>query len=376
MYTNMSTARHALRLGLLAMLPAIGFPSLATAQDPPPLTKIRGVTITATPLPPGPNIMVGVVRDTAGIPIPGAEVIIPDLRLRLITNGEGIFRFDNVRKGKHTMRARKIGFTPQIREFRVDTAGGVAEFALVPVTTSLAPVIAWSDRPGISGVVGDTSFQPIPGAVVRLLGGGLETETDSSGRFYLPARGGSHVLRITKPGYDYKLVSVAFPRDSGRRVTAWLNDVTHLPTVREVHNMDDLRERIAWTKPQHRVLFTHDQLETVGSEWAYDAIATASSRFNAKEAYSRDCMVVVNGGPSITNLKYLTVDEIESIEIYGAASAPAMPTPVRRATRGPTSLANPGRGTIATPSSSMSNTNRAAMENGTRNCPTMYVWLR
>ena len=209
MYTNLSTARHALRLGTIAGLLTIGSPQLTAAQDPPPLAKIRGVTVTATPLPAGPNIMVGVVRDTAGIPIPGAEVIIPDLKLRLIANGDGIFRFDGVRKGKHTMRARKIGFAPQIREFSLGSEGGVAEFELVPVTKALPPIVAWSDRPGISGVVGDTAFQPIAGAFVRLVGEGQHAETDSAGRFYFPARGGTHSLSISKPGYDPKLVSVS-----------------------------------------------------------------------------------------------------------------------------------------------------------------------
>src|SRR4051812_2814253 len=183
MYTNLSTVRHALRLGFPVLLLTIGSSNLL-AQDPPPLTRIRGVTVTATPLPAGPNVMVGVVRDTAGFPIPGAEVIIPDLKLRLLANGEGIFRFEGVRNGKHVMRARKVGYAPQVREFALDSAGGVAEFELVPVTTSLAPVVAWSDRPGISGVVADTAFQPIAGAFVRLLGEGQHAETDSAGRYY------------------------------------------------------------------------------------------------------------------------------------------------------------------------------------------------
>jgi hypothetical protein len=375
MYTNLSTVRHALQLGIPALLLTIGSSNLL-AQDPPPLTKIRGVTVTAAPLPAGPNIMVGVVRDTAGIPIPGAEVIIPDLKLRLLANAEGIFRFEGVRTGKHTMRARKVGFAPQVREFALDSAGGVAEFELVPVTTSLAPVVAWSERPGISGVVADTAFHPIAGAFVRLLGEGQHAETDSAGRYYFPAKGGTHSLSISKPGYDPKLVSVNYPADSGRRITTWLNDVTHTPDVFERQALDSLRFRIAWVKPQEGKIFSHQQLEDLGSPWVYDAVQTTGSKFNYRQLFDRDCKAIVNGGRGIADLSHLTVDEVESIEIYGARSAPAAPT--GRRTNAPTSIMNGSRGKIATPGSAASSpmTARAAMANGTRNCPTIYVWLR
>lgn len=378
MYTILSTARHALRLAIPATLLAIGSPRVLLAQDPPPLVKIKGVNVTATPLPAGPNIMIGVVRDTAGFPVPGAEVIIPDLKLRLLSNNDGIFRFEGVRKGKHTMRARKVGFAPQIREFALDSAGGVAEFELVPITTSLAPIVAWSERPGISGVVGDTAFKPIAGAFVRLLGEGQHTETDSMGRFYFPAKGGTHSLSISKPGYDPKLVSVSYPADSGRRVTAWLNDVTHTPTVLERQALDSLRSRIAWEKPQNGKVFSHQQLEDLGSPWLYDAVQTTGSKFNYRELYDRDCMAVVNGGPGIANLAHLTVDEVESIEIYRTRSEPAAPTGRRSGVVAPTSIMNAGRRTITTPGSTAPSpmTARAAIENGARNCPMIYVWLR
>ena len=368
MYTNLSTARHALRLGIFAALLTIGSPRFLLAQDPPP-TKLPGMISSATPLP-GARIMIGVVRDTAGMPIPGAEVIIPGLSKRLVANGDGIFRFDDVPKGKHTMRARKLGYAPQIREFTVDTAGGIAEFELLPLARALPAVVSTSELPGISGIVGDTAFESVAGVVVRALGGGLHTTSDSSGRFYLPAKGGSHLVRFTKPGFVDKLVSVTYPADSGRRMLVWLQPMTRNLGMREFHNFDDLQQRIAETKPMNRRVFTHEQLEKFGSEWVYDAVQSAASLFNSREPYSRDCMVIVNGGPSITNLAHLTVDEVESVEIYGNGSD------IRRGTPGTVTIATRGR-PMATRQLSISNTNRAVIENGTRACPSaVYVWLR
>ena len=367
MYTILSTARHALRLAIPATLLTIGSPRVLLAQDPP--TRLPAIISTATPLP-GARIMLGIVRDTAGFPIPGAEVIIPGLAKRLVANGDGVFRFDDVPKGRHTMRARKLGYAPQVREFTVDTAGGIAEFELLPLARALPPVVSSSDRPGISGIVGDTAFESIADVVVRAVGGGLHTISDSSGRFYIPAGGGSHLVRFTKPGYVDKLVSVTFPSDSGRRIMVWMQPLTRDIPLREFHNFDDLGERVSQTKPQNRLIYTHDQLEKFGSEWVYDAVQSAASRFNSREQYSRDCMVIVNGGPSITNLSHLTVDEVESVEIYGAGSD------IRRGTPGTVTLGARGRPTPRG-QPSMSNANRAVIENGTRACPpAVYVWLR
>lgn len=325
------------------------------------------MVVTATPMP-GPKIMVGVVRDTAGNRIPGAEIIIPGYARKLYSNAEGIFRFEDVPRGKHKMRARKIGYAPQIREFKLGDEGGVAEFELVPMPRALPAIVSSADRLGISGVVGDTAFQAVPEASVRLLGNGKEASTDSLSGFYLPAEPGKYMVRITKRGFIDKLVSVTVPTDSGRRITAWLQPRTLPIPVREAHNIDDLQTRIAWTKPSDHLYYTHEDLVKFGSEWVYDAVASAWSRFPMREQYSRDCMVVVNGGPSIANLAYLTVDEVESVEIYGNGS--------------------PGRGTpetvglgyrgelVHTSPVARSNRDRAAFENRTRTCPTVYVWLR
>jgi hypothetical protein len=369
MYTKVSTARHALRLGISALLLTFGSPRIALGQDPP--TKLPGMVVTATPMP-GAKIMAGVVRDTAGFPIPGAEVLIPGFERRLIANAEGSFRFDGVPKGKHVMRARKIGYAPQVREFVVGDEGGIAEFELLPVAKALPAMVTSAERPGISGIVGDTSYASIPLAAVRLLGNGKQTLTDSSGAFYLPAEPGKHVVSIKKPGFMDKIVSVTVPKDSGRRIMAWLQPRIAPVPVREAHNIDDMQTRLAWVKPSDRLYYTHEDLERFGSEWIYDAVQSAWSRDIVppkREQYSRDCMVVVNGGPAITNLAHLTVDEVETVEIYVNGSS-------GRGTPGTKQLGFRGKTNSSAPAS-YSNLDRYYNENGARVCPrAVYVWLR
>lgn len=328
------------------------------------------MVVTATPMP-GPRIMVGIVRDTAGNPIAGAEVIIPGFARKLYSNADGTFRFEGIPGGKHRMRARKIGFAPQVREFDLGEEGGVAEFDLVPMARALPAMVSAVDRLGISGVVGDTAYEAVPRAVVRLLANGMQTETDSLGAFHLAARPGRYLVSITKPGFADKIVGVTVPGDSGRRVSVWLQPRPGPVPIREVHNVDDLQTRLAWTKPTDMLYYTHEDLVKRGSEWVYDAVQSAWSRSHPppREPYSRDCMVVVNGGPSVTNLAYLTVDEVESVEIHVNGGS-------TRGRVGTTALGKRGQKVTVSPAS-YSNLDRYAFENGTRVCPSaVYVWLR
>lgn len=332
---------------------------MAAAQDP---VRLPTVVVTA-PAMPGPRILTGVVRDTGGIEIDGVEIIIPGLRRHVYSNADGIFRFDDIPKGKHTIRARKFGYAPQIREFVVDTAGGLAEFELLPIPRALPPMVTSAERGGLSGVVGDTAFQTLPGAFVRLLGGsGMHTETDSLGTFFMPVEAGTYMVSISKPGFTDRVVGVTIPRDSGRRIQAWLQPQVGKIPVREFHNIDDLRFRLAWRSKTQSTLYTRADFERLEFRTVYDAVNSTHAK-NLSTQYSYDCNAMVNGGPATTSIAWLSLDEVETLEIYPAGHQ--IRTTVARDR--PNSQSRP---------SSLSNTNRANIQNSTRICPTIYVWLR
>src|SRR6185369_5214901 len=118
---------------------------------------------------------------------------------------DGSFRFEDVKPGTYSMRARKIGFHPQAQDIVVDDSGGVAVFALLAAVRALPPSITSAERGGLSGRVGDTSFQAIPNALVRVMGHQDWTKTDSGGTFFMPLKAGSYLVSVTRDGFDYKL---------------------------------------------------------------------------------------------------------------------------------------------------------------------------
>jgi hypothetical protein len=327
------------------------------AQQP---TRLPAVVVNAAVEHPGPRKIGGIVRDTMATPLDSVEVGIVSLQRRVFTKPDGTFLFTDVAPGKYKVRARKIGYAPQVREMIVDSTGGADAFALVPLAYLLRPVVTTVARGGLSGVVGDTSFNALPGADIQLLGHDAHTMTDSTGSFYMPVRAGSYVVRVREPGYADRLVSVIVPADSGERIRVTLAPPSRAPTIRQVHNVDDLAQRLAWRSTIHSRVYTHAELERMSIEWIHEAVQKGFREIHTGPpgTLDRDCLAVVNGGPDVTEIDNLTVDDVETVEIYDM-TAPPRPTRRRPIPRMPPS-----------------NTDRAVIGNGTKACAFVYVWLR
>ena len=346
----------------------------ALAQQP---TRLPPVVVSGVPDLPGPRRIAGIVRDTFAIPLDSVEISIAKLQRRLFSKSDGTFRFENVAPGEYEVRARRIGFAPQIRTLKVDTAGGSVAFMLVPIPQVLRPVVTTVSRGGLSGVVGDTAFNALAGAEVKVLGHGLYALTDSSGAFYIPLRAGSYTVSVRQPGFDYRLVSVIVPPDSGQRIRVTLGPLTRKPSHREAHNVDDLGERLAWRDRANSRVYTRADMKQMGIEWVYDAVMIGFGEIHSgREGWiDKDCEVAKNGGPETVTLSSLTVDDVESVEIYNGSSPPrpvaqsGRPAPPRPGVPSP-------RSRLAIESVPLSNTELMGWRNKTKACTIVYVWLR
>ena len=89
----------------------------------------------------GTSMVLGVVRDTAGRPLAGVHVSAVGTRYAVYTNGDGRFALPPVPAGAQMVRARRIGYSPEIATMAL-AAGDTAdlEFTLARVQ-ELAPVI-------------------------------------------------------------------------------------------------------------------------------------------------------------------------------------------------------------------------------------------
>ena len=183
---------------------------------------------------------------------------------------------------------------------------------------------------------------------------------DSTGSFYIPIKAGSYLVAVKDPGFADRLVSVIVPPDSGERIRVTLAPPTRPPTVREVHNFDDLGQRLAWRNTQHSRVYTHAELVAMNIDWVHDAVQRGFREVHSGPPglLDSDCSAVVNGGPDVVPIGKLTTDDIETVEIYDGG--PSRPTSRRPIARMP-----------------MSNTERASFANFAKPCASLvYVWLR
>lgn len=206
----------------------------------------------------------GIVRDTAGAPLGGAEVVLG--QRQTTTSPSGAFRIDSLRPGQYAITIRLVGYNP-VRSRVVVTATEPTEmeYFMIGAPQLLTPIVVESRRTGIYGAVGDTSFKAAVGARVQVSGAmGGEARTDSMGRFAFPAADhGVYMVRVTYPGYSERRFTVELKRGEGRELGVMLTRAAHAPSALEEGALRDLGARLTAGIARERM--TSKQLERHGS---------------------------------------------------------------------------------------------------------------
>lgn len=201
----------------------------------------------------------GVVRDTSGAPLVGAEVVLGQRRTE--TGPQGLFRIDSLRPGQYSLTVRLVGYTPvRSRVAVVAVEPTQVEYFLVRAPYLLPTMVVAANRTGLYGAVGDTAFQAIHGARV-LVGGehGGEVRTDSAGRFAFPLLdGGQYMVRVTFPGYTERRFMVQLKRGEGRELGVLLAPSPDAPSRADEVALVDLGKRLALGLERERL--TTEQL--------------------------------------------------------------------------------------------------------------------
>jgi hypothetical protein len=55
----------------------------------------------------------GTIKDSAGVPVPGVEVVLLQMRSAVYSDSLGVFRFANIPSGKRQLHFRRLGFSPK-----------------------------------------------------------------------------------------------------------------------------------------------------------------------------------------------------------------------------------------------------------------------
>jgi hypothetical protein len=300
--------------------------------------------------------IVGTVMDTSHQVLENVTVGINKPRRQAKTNAQGRFTLTDLDTGTYEVSVYKIGYETAVQAYVVADTGGIARFCLIPEPRELPAIIASAKRLGLSGVIGDSNYNALEGAEVRVMGAGLHTLTDSTGAFHLAVPKGTYPVWISKPGFARKMVSVTIPADSGRDIAVWLG--SPLPDANAVAaKIDDMRNRILWARPNRSALISAEQIAR--SSASLNGILLARAKAPVRE----DCLAHIDGNPrSGIPLYMIDKDDVLMMEIYLAGSPRTAPTSIHPAgSQGGKSI------TVGTQSS--------GPPSGSQ-CGSIWVWLK
>ena len=161
----------------------------------------------------------GTVRSEADrTPLAGATVELSSARFtrRLRTDEGGRFRFGTVPVGTYRLSVLRLGYAPLSRQVSVVDADAELDVTLIPDARTLGAIVTQANVTAVFGGIGAAGLtrnaageRPLDiarGARVQVLGSGAETETDSTGRFF---------LEVKKPGTLSRARDGPRPRPAG-----------------------------------------------------------------------------------------------------------------------------------------------------------------
>lgn len=226
-----------MRLPLLAALLLLAAAPLAAQRDTPARLS-------------------GVVRDSLGDPIAGADVQLVGTRAGARAGADGHFVLERVPPGEHVIRFRHLGYSSVEVDWSAQPGQGVElSVRLDALPRGLDPVIvrareerAPSGRSLISGVVVDSAGEPVPQAIVSLVGAGRTTMTTGEGGFvFRRLADGDYVVRVRRVGWAPTTHHLRLERDDERQVTLRMHRLgQQLDTVRVVERSGFGGDEIAY----------------------------------------------------------------------------------------------------------------------------------
>jgi len=264
--------------------------------------------------------ILGVVRDTAGLPLPGIDVLLLSPRRAASTDAQGRFRLDSVPNGERHLLVRRIGYLPVHPSVRVPQAeNDTLHVTLLPAPQLLPTLIVEAERPGVRGVVGDSGYHALPGTLVELLGARIADTTDERGRFAFDnLRQGHYVLRVSRVGFVARLLAIDLEK-KGQEYSIFLTE--YHPGSFDWANTNDaasalseLATRLAMEPRRNRM--TRQELEVYGTASLCE-IPRLRSLFRDRRGRARgDPSVLLHGTDWIKNASLCgwSADELDLLE--------------------------------------------------------------
>jgi hypothetical protein len=313
----------------------LAFVLIATAaggQTPAPAAQIASSSLSGT------------VRNIAGAPLADVNVTLLGESAATRTDSGGNFALRDVSPVSHTVLFRRIGYGSVEYRWIAKPDGAVRiQIVMTPIAQQLNRVIV--EAPGtsrkrgtssIGGTVIDTAGRAVSGADIRVLGSGMSTVTDSTGRFeFQTLAAGSYIVRARRQGLTSVNYIMQIADDDARGITLKMHVLPRKSSSRDGASDSgygvsdggfdafDRRERIASTivvlGPGDLFRASGASLEFVLQQYLPAAL-TAGRRTSAVatgmgSADDGDCLLIDGRRAMYQPLRTFTAREVQLVEV-------------------------------------------------------------
>ncbi len=275
---------------------------------------------------PTPAVLNGTVRDADGRPIPDVMVDISPGRRHFTTDTRGHFHVDKLPLDSLVMIVRRVGLVPQTYDMNLMAGQNEMNITMEQVPQVLDAVRNQTEQTGLFGVVGDTAFDLVPGALVSTVVRQATTGTNEKGQFFFdPVSPGADMVDVRKLGFRPRMVSFTIPPKGGQRLAIWLTPLPSglderalkrlsAPSFAIQHELFNFGMRRRWASSGQSMFAPRDVLSKYANNKQADEALRFLPRFNGVHAEDIDC-VMVDGTWAGGTVDRYTTNEMESLEI-------------------------------------------------------------
>ncbi len=262
-------------------------------------------------------------------PLSGATVELSSARFtrRLRTDDGGQFRFGSIPAGSYRLNVLRLGYAPLTRQVAVADDDAELRITLEPDARALGAIVTKANVTAIFGGIGaaglsrnasgERGLAAVPGARVQVLGSGVETETDSVGRFFLEVgKPGRYLVRATSPGLVPQVYPVDVPKNKAVDASRLLDSARVEQAERPEYLWKEMDKRLG-LRSFNTAVVTGDEVREYGGT-LYTALQRSSGvTSRGLRLTGAECVFVDGIHRPFFKLDAIRPEEVEAIEVYG-----------------------------------------------------------
>lgn len=278
----------------------------------------------------GTRIIRGSVANAAdNAPLSGATVELSSTRFtrRLRTDESGQFRFGTIPTGSYRLSVLRLGFAPLSQQVTVADADADLRIQLQPDARTLGAIVTKANVTAIYGGIGaaglsrnsagERPLTAVAGARVQVLGSGVETETDSVGRFFLEVgKAGRYLVRATSPGLVPQVYPVDVEKNKAVDASRLLDSARAMQGERPEYLWKEMDKRLD-LRGANSAIVTGDEVREYGGSLTSALQRAKGVNARGLRLTGSACVFVDGIHRPFFSVDAIRPEEVEAIEVYG-----------------------------------------------------------